>query len=357
MPGPASGTIDLVLAALLAVLSVALGATLGSPIGIAVDVATCAAAAAAARWPRAGAMAVGVLTAGYLLAPHEWMAMGEYAGLIVILGAGMRGQQRVRLVMSICYGVVLAAIQVRDYGFGATAALGSLVWVALIVIMWLIGNAFTAIRRSQAQARAAALAQQRLSLARDLHDSLARSLVHLTLRARAAAAAGDVGALEPLAEGIGQASGELRWLLSALREPDSTPAITSDGSLATTLQRVIDDLGESGHPPTVTLEGNLDRVPARVGEVVGAVALEAAANIRRHAPRGRPCIMVASVDAQGIDLAFINDVAATSSGSGPRAMGLLGASERLAAVGGMLEARKEGQQWITRITVPTLEAV
>ncbi|MGC3993516.1 MAG: histidine kinase [Propionicimonas sp.] len=357
VPSPTSGTIDVVLAALLAVLSVVLGATLDTPLGIALDLAACAAAAAASRWPRAGSVAVGVLTAGYLFAPDAWMAMGEYAGLIVILGAGMRGQQRVRLAMSIGYALVLAAIQVGDYGFVLTALLGSLIWVAMIAIMWLIGDAFTAIRRTQAQARAAALAQQRLSLARDLHDSLARSLVHLTLRARQAATSGDADALEPLADGISQASGELRWLLSALREPDSAPAITSGGSLATTLQRVIDDLGESGHPPTVTIDGNLDKVPLRVGEVVGAVALEAAANIQRHAPRGRPCIMVASVDAQAVDLAFINDLAVSNAGSGQRAMGLLGASERLAAVGGMLETRKESAQWITRITVPLREAV
>lgn len=352
----AAGTVDLVMAAVLAVLSVAVGLQAGAPLGIGPDLVACVLAALTVRWPRAAGVALGVTLALYLVTPTSWGSMGEYAPLIPILGAGMRGQRRERLVMSVGYWLVLAGIQFRVYGFGTQAALASVLWASLMAVLWVIGNAFTAYRRAQAQARVAALAQQRLSLARDLHDSLARTLAHLSLQAHRAAARGDADALPGLADGISLAAGELRWLLSALREPEELATIPSGGSLATTLRRIVDELNTGDHPVTVTVDGDIERVPARVGEVVAHVALEAAANIERHAARGRPCTMVASVADGAVDLAFINEVTleGQDDGSGPRAMGLLGASERLASVGGVLETRREGRQWITRITVPTL---
>lgn len=350
----ADGTVDVVLALLLAALSITIGWHLGLPLSIALDVAACAAAALTVRWPRAAGVALAVILLCYLPAPREWPFMGEYAPLIPILGTGMRGRRRERLVLTLGYWPILLAIQFADYGLDAKVLFGGLLWAVLIAVLWVIGNAFTAYRKAQEEARAAALTQQRLGLARDLHDSLARTLSHLILRARKAAATGDTAALEPLADGISQAAGELRWLLSALREPDSVPSLDSTGSLATTISQVIDDLAARGHPTAVTIEGQLDRIPPPVAEVLAGVAREAAANIERHGAEGRPCTLVASIDDTAVDLAFINEVPAKASlsDSGTQSMGLLGAAERLATVGGTLETREEGRQWITRVTVP-----
>lgn len=348
------GTVDIVLASLIAAMGVMLGWHLGYPLSIALDVASCVAAALTVRWPRAAGAVLAGLLATYLLVPRAWPLMGEYAPLIPILGMGMRGRRHERLVMTLVYWPILVAIQFRDYGFEVTVLFSSLMWAALIAILWLIGNVFTAYRKAQEKAREAALTQQRLSLARDLHDSLARNLAHLVLGARKAAAAGDAAALEPLADGIAEAASELRWLLGALREPDAVPALGAGGSLATTITEVIDELTKRGFPTAVTIEGELDRVPPRAGEVLAGVTREAAANIERHGADGRPCTLVGSIDDTAVDLAFINEIAAPGrdSGSGERSMGLLGAAERLATVGGTLETRKEGRQWITRVTVP-----
>ncbi len=348
------GTVDVVLAALIAAMAVMLGWHLGYPLSIALDVAACVAAALTVRWPRAAGATLAVLLALYIVVPREWALMGEYAPLIPILGMGMRGRRPERLVMTLVYWPILVAIQFRDYGLDITVLFAALMWAALIAILWVIGNVFTAYRNAQERARVAALTQQRLSLARDLHDSLARNLAHLILRARKAAAAGDADALEPLADGIAEAASELRWLLGALREPDAVPVLGAGGSLATTMTEVIDELTERGFPTAVTIEGDLNRVPPRASEVLAGVAREAAANIERHGAEGRPCTLVASIDDDAVDLAFINEVSSTGPdpGSGSRSMGLLGASERLATVGGVLETRREGRQWITRVTIP-----
>ena len=354
------GTVDVTLALLIAALGVALGWHVGSPLSIALDVAACAAAALTVRYPRAAGIALAAILLCYVPAPKEWALMGEYAPLIPILGMGMRGRRHERLVMTIVYWSILMAIQVAQSARvnpdapGIVLVLAGFMWAALMAVLWVIGSVFTAYRKAQDEARAAALAQQRLSLARDLHDSLARTLAHLILRARKAAAAGDTDALEPLADGISQAASELRWLLGALREPGPLPDLDTGGSLAATITEVIDELAEHGFPTAVTIDGDLDRVPPRTGEVLAGVAREAAANIERHGAEGRPCTLVASIDENAVDLAFINEVGSTGrdSGSGSGSMGLLGATERLATVGGTMETRREGRQWITRVTIP-----
>ena len=348
----ASGAVDIVLAVVLAALGVMIGGVSNEPLGIVFDVIACVAVALAVRWPRAAGIALACILAVYAFAPHRWGQMGQYAPLIAILGAGIRGERRIRFGMALGYWVIYLGIQFNLYGLGWRAALASLVWAALIAMMWAVGNAFSSYRNAQNELRAAALTQQRLSLARDLHDSLSRTLVRLSLQARAAAATNDPSALTEIADGIGHASSELRWLLSALREPDAVAPIAASGSLATRINELIEQLDSRGFPVTVTIDGDLEQVPARIGEVVATVASEAAANVERHAAKGRPCSLLASFDADSLDLAVINEVAAHPAPSNGTSMGLLGAAERLSAVGGTIESRGEGSRWITRITVP-----
>ncbi len=299
-------------------------------------------------------MFLGLVLALYIVAPKEWASMGQYAALIPILGSGMRGQRRARLRMSIAYLAILAAVQIRDYGPGEQSALAALVWATLIAVLWLIGSAFVAFRKAQADLHAAALVQERLSLARDLHDNLTRSLVRLSLRAREAAAARDLTALEPLANDIAGATAEVRWILATLRDPGTTPARHEHNSLTTTLQTLASGLDSIGHPTTVTIDGDLDHIPARVQEVCIDVAQEAAMNVQRHATPNSACAIIASCDAKSIDFAIINEVGETPARNEPPSpsMGLLGVGERLSAIGGTLVARQEGHRWITRISAP-----
>jgi len=348
-----NGAVDIVLAVVLAGLGIMIGSVSHEPVGIVVDLAACLAAALAVRWPRPAGIALGCILATYAFVPHLWGQMGQYAPLIAILGAGMRDNRRVRLEMAVGYWLIYLGIQFMVYPLSWTPLLASLVWAALIAMTWAIGNTFSNYRNAQNELRAAALTQQRLSLARDLHDSLSRTLVRLSLQARAAAARNDPSALTEIADGIGHASSELRWLLSTLREPDADAPITSGGSLATRMNELIDQLDNHGFPVTVTIDGDLDQVPATISDVVATVASEAAANVERHGAKGRPCSLLASLDKDSLDLAMINEVsAAHPTPSSGTSMGLLGAAERLSAVGGTIESRAEGHRWITRITVP-----
>ena len=346
------GTLDLVLAAFVAVLSVVGGLPAGFTLGIVVDLAACVAAALTVRWPRAAGAALAAILLIYLVAPPDWAESGEYAALIPVLGTGVRNQRRERLVLTVVYWVILSARQLAAYRDLLPGALSALVWAMLFTLMWLLGGAISAFRRAEEQARIAALAQQRLALARDLHDTVARSLARLSRQAHQAASAGDAEQLRPIADEIGQAAGQLRWVLGALRDSDAD-TLNSRGTLAVAVRDCLEQLRAHGFPVTASIEGSLDDVPADAGTVLAEIAKEAAANVERHGAPGRPCVLMASIDEFSADLALINEVADGGGSGSTRSFGLLGAAERLALVGGQLEARQQGTHWITRASVPT----
>lgn len=347
------GALDLVLAAFVAILSLLIGVTSTDPWGVVVDLAACLAAALAVRWPRAAGAALAAILVAYLWAPREWAESGEYAALIPVLGTGIRNQPRERLVLTLVYWLILSARQLNAYPGLLTGAMAALVWALLFALMWLLGGAIAAFQRAEEQARIAALAQQRLALARDLHDTVARSLARISRQAYQAANADDASRLRAIADEVGQAAGQLRWVLGSLRNADPDAAPISGGSLATAVRECVDQLRTHGFEVTTSVDGTLDDVPPEAGSVLAEIVKEATANIERHGAVDRPCVLIVSVEEASADLAFINEVIEGGSPAGSaRPLGLLGAAERLALVGGQLEARQEGTHWITRATVP-----
>lgn len=149
----AAGRFDALLAVLLAVLAVSLGSFREAGWVIALDVVAAALAALVARWPTVAGVGLGLLLLGYLFVPDDAPTLGEYAPLIAILGAGMRGQRRLRAWMCAGFGVVLALLTYRDYPGSPLFLFGTLVWVVLFAVLWLIGDLFTAHRRMQLMQR------------------------------------------------------------------------------------------------------------------------------------------------------------------------------------------------------------
>lgn len=347
------GALDLVLAAFVATLSLLVGLTSTEPLGVIVDLAACVAAALAVRWPRAAGAALAAILLVYLSSPVGWAESGEYAALIPVLGTGIRGQRRERLALTVAYWLILSARQLIAYPDFLRGATSSLVWALLFALMWLLGGALAAFQRAEEQARLAALAEQRLSLARDLHDTVARSLARISRQAYEAASEDDPSQMRTVADQLGEAAGQLRWVLGSLRSSDPDAAPITGGSLATAVRESVQQLQARGFEVTTSIEGSLDDVPPEPGAVLADIVKEAAANIERHGAVDRPCMLIVSVDDLAADLALINEVIDGGSPAGSaRPLGLLGAAERLALVGGQLQARQEGTHWITRATVP-----
>jgi signal transduction histidine kinase len=350
-----SGGFDTLLAAILAILSVALGWNQGQPAAAALDVATCAAAALASRWPRTAGVGLGLLLAAQFLAPGEWASMGEYAALIPILTTGMRGHRRVRAWMTVGYGVLLLALLFRDYPGDPLFLLGALIWVALIGVLWGIGDLFTSYQRALAKAGDAALLEQRLALTRELHDTTARTLARALIQAQDLRDRDGLTDLDAVLDGMRQATAELRSALDVLRDPSpSTPGDRSTSPLAQVLDDGRTHLAAQGFVATVTVEGELAAVPASPAAVLATVFGELVENVVRHGVTGRPVGIIVSVTAQAVDMVVMNDTTAPIGAARPssRGLGLAGVRERLAAVDGVLEARQEGTRWLAHLRVP-----
>lgn len=347
------GPLEVALALVLAVIALALDVSVGDVWSAAIDVAACLAAATIPWWPRAGGTLLGGCLALIAFTPDEWSSMGEYAALIPILGTGLRGEHRARLWMTIAYGALLALMMFRDLPGDPLVVVAIGVWATLIALLWVIGNLFTAYQRAQAQARLVALQSQRLAVARDLHDTVARELGRASLYAQTALSSHDLPEIRAVVASVQEASAQLRWMLSLLRDPQSYAAMqNTDDTLLDAVETGAETLRSSGYDVTVSIDGELEHVPSAVLTTLHAVVGEACANIQRHGDPTQPCGIMISVTRRAIDALFLNGVREYESAQGRRGIGLAGMQERLAFVGGELVAEQEGSQWITRISIP-----
>jgi signal transduction histidine kinase len=189
--------------------------------------------------------------------------------------------------------------------------------------------------------RAAAIAEERRRIARDLHDVIAHSVSVMVIQAGAAEDLLDrdpAAVLEPIRAVQETGRGalvEISRLLGLLRE---------DGAeLGLAPQPRIDDLPElvaqteaAGLPVDLRVEGTARSLPLGVDLSVYRITQEALTNVRRHSAGGRASVVLRYSEA-AVELAVENDgVASTNGHRGGH--GLVGMRERVAVFGGSLEA-------------------
>jgi signal transduction histidine kinase len=261
------------------------------------------------------------------------------------------------------------------------------VWVMGIVLPLLLGRASrwqveTAAELARARqeiARRTVLETQR-AIARDVHDlvghGLAAMLLHVTgarhvLRRDPDEA--EVALAE--AEAVGRRSlQELRRTLHLLRSADADGAGDRDGEAGAAAQEPpVPDAGDIAAAVEAARAAGLDVVlriegdPAMIDPIVGLslhrVVEEALTNARRHAPRAVTDVallvgddgVVVIVDSVGElgagDGAGAGAGAEPVDGGGPR-YGLVGMRERMAAVGGEVEAGPTPTGWRVRCRAP-----
>lgn len=351
------GRFDGLLAGLLAALSILLGSYHGAGWVVVLDVVAAVLAALTARWPTPAGVALGLLLIGYLFLPEGTRTMGEYAPLISILGAGMREQRLRRAWLSVGYGGVLATLTWQDYPGSMLFVFGVFAWAVLIAVLWLIGNLFTAHRHAQADAAALAMIQERLALARELHDTTARTLARVLFAGERSTRDGDGGpAIDQLMTGVRQASDELRQSLMMLRSAEPFAGPDRSDPLVNAAREAQGVLESAGFPTMVGIDGDLTKIPTGARASLAAALGEAVANVERHGLRGQPCAISLWVDSTEVGLMVSNESApeeAADDGNPERAgLGLLGVSEQISALGGSMDAEREGSTWLMRVTMP-----
>lgn len=347
-----NGTVDVSISVLLAALVVVVALARGDWRPAALDLLACLCAALTVRLPRSAGSGLGIILGILLLLPPGWGSLAEYATLIPILGTGIRGQRAQRLWMTAIYGALLAALTLHLSQGRGLWVFGLMVWAALISVLWGIGNLFTAYRTASERSHAAELQQQRLMVARDLHDSVSRELAKASLQAQAARQGHPSTELDAVVNNIHQASTQLRWMLSLLRDDPSGHMGQIERSPVDALRAGTEALQAKGFTVSTNVDGDLDDLPAAIRPIVRAVIGEACTNIERHADPDHPRRVVISVDDNAFDAVFMNEVRLREDARTSLGMGLTGLAERLALVGGELAVEQRGSQWLSRVIIP-----
>ena len=221
-----------------------------------------------------------------------------------------------------------------------------------------------------------AVAEERLRIARDLHDSVGHAVAVVSMRLGAAQVQlppGAVAAGAELAaarEGVQTILRETQQILAVLRlEPrdqEDAGAAREDDLIPTPDARAIPSLVEglrsSGLDVRADLEGLDTPLPAQVGAAAHRIVQEALTNASKHG-RG-PVRLEVTADDRGVRIRLENRVAQGGGGhvdhrgeagapptGGGR--GLVGMRERATAAGGSLQTQQTGGGFVLLADLPT----
>jgi two-component system sensor histidine kinase DesK len=193
-----------------------------------------------------------------------------------------------------------------------------------------------------------AVSEERLRIARDLHDILGQRLSAVSLKAELAARLVERDPTRAAAE-MGEVAAVAREALSDVRETVSGyRALT----LATEIETARALLIAAGVSVEVACGG--DPLPEPLDECAGALVREAVTNVIRHAGAGRCAIQIGResgavvVEVRDTGTGTVGPIAA----SVPYGNGLTGLAERVERVGGMLWIGRERDQFVVRATMP-----
>jgi signal transduction histidine kinase len=292
-----------------------------------------------------------------------WAAVGIV--MVALFSAALLGNRRTSLVAGAVTAVALACTDLLvDGSLEPTRAA-----LRLLLLLGALGLG-DAVRSRQAL-RAAALeetrreerdreeksrqrvADERLRIARELHDTLAHSLVAINVRAGVAAHLKDSQdpseALLDIKRTSADALRDLRVTLDLLRERAEAAPVLPVFDLSA-LPVLVDRVRAGGLAADVDIEANGDGVPSPVGQAAFRIVQEALTNVMRHAHA-----TTAHVRIERSGDALVVEVTDDGSGgpAGGEGHGLRGMGERAAALGGRISAgpRVEGG-WRVRALLP-----
>src|SRR3954447_8926863 len=185
------------------------------------------------------------------------------------------------------------------------------------------------------------MAEERLQIAREVHDVVGHALAAISLRAGVADHVRDrdpeavAGALASIRETSRQSLHELSALLGALR--DGSPAEHAPAPDLAQVPRLVDTLCDAGLPVTLEREMNVVKPPEIVGAASYRIVQEALTNVVRHAGSGASARVVLAQRNGALEIEVTDDGRGAGNCVAPRG-GLTGMRERTQALGGHFDA-------------------
>ena len=305
------------------------------------------------RYPVAVVLVTGAAVVGY--AAGHWSAFPGYPAFALVFLVSLhsaRGRGLLALgVLTVALGV---AIGLQS---SPTVTVGT--WfttVLALVVAWLAGDNLRArqerLQAVQARARRLevekeqrahrAVAEERLRIARELHDVVAHSMSVIAVQAGVANHVIDSRpelarqALATVETTTRSALVEMRRLLGVLRQPDEPSAALAPSPGLADVPRLVAQFAEAGLPVEVTVSGEAEDVPDGVDLSAYRIVQEGLTNVLRH---GGPKATVTIEHRPGLVRVAVGDDGADRPPRGEPGHGLIGMRERVAVFGGTLTAR------------------
>ncbi|WP_322973715.1 sensor histidine kinase [Actinacidiphila yanglinensis] len=200
-------------------------------------------------------------------------------------------------------------------------------------------------RRERAEAERRKVDEERLRIARELHDVLAHSISVINVQAGVALALMDKRpeqartALTTIKAASKEALGEVRQVLGTLRAPGEAPRSPAPG--LDRLPELVEQATVAGLAADVAIEG--DRVPLSPGTDLAAfrIVQEALTNIMRHSG-SRTARIRLTYRPDAVEVLVDDDGPAVAGGETGGGNGLVGMRERAGALGGNVSAGPRG---------------
>ena len=309
-------------------------------------------------WRRSHPQLVAAVAVGGLICVSlAWDLMDNFVSpfgalLVAIYSCAAYSSFRAAVVV---YGGTVGFILAGTFADGRP--LGDLLWVASIVTgVWAAGrgvnlrqqrvtaladHAVALEHERDAKARAA-VAEERVRIARELHDVVAHGISVIVLQARGGRKVVDPReseareAFEEIETTAQQALTEMRRLLGMLRRQDEELALGPQPSLAN-LDSLAASIRDAGLPVDVVVKGRVDRLPPAVDLSAYRLVQEGLTNALKHAGPAHARVFV-SCSSDEVEVEVTDDGRGVNGkGMSTGGHGLTGMRERVAMLGGRID--------------------
>ncbi|MCX5174668.1 sensor histidine kinase [Streptomyces virginiae] len=288
-------------------------------------------------------------------APSAHPAFEPVALLVVLAFVTRRGPAASGAPVAL---LLVAAVVLRPLSTGVRedsliVALGLTLVAVLVVGASVTARLVVAVRRQRAHRTRL---EQRIELARDLHDYVAHHVSGIVVQAQGARAVAArrpdlvLPALQRIEETGAETLASMRRMVAGLTAGENDVAPAAPAGMDD-LRALVRGFALNGVPAYLTEEGPTDTVPPEVAATLHRVTVESLTNIREHARHCRHVSVHVRVRPHEAAVRITND------GTGPRASlsgyDLKGLGERVTLAGGTFraEATAEGA-WQVRARMP-----
>jgi signal transduction histidine kinase len=310
------------------------------------------------RWPAA---AVGIALAS-VLASH-WLGYAPAAIDLALMVALFKAATPQRPWRSIALGaaVVLGYVAVGAVTGGISPEgllLGTLAVLASLGLGFAVVGQRTFVRAKREEETQRRVTEERLRIARELHDVVSHSIS--TINVQAGVAAYVMGerpeqareALLAIKQTSKETLRELRGILQVLRQVDEVEPRGPAPGLAQ-LDILVKTTSEAGVPTKTSILGTARPLPAAIDLAAYRIIQESLTNVVRHAGRASAEVTLA-YEPSRIVIDVSDDGRGAIPGNGEGGHGIAGIRERVGAAGGGMEVGpRDGRGFRVRVWLPT----